>query len=171
MNIFPRRILRPDPVYTPEPDAIPVHEIDLGPLPLDTGVLPMPGSEVVATPQGAINSLMAIRRSFPNLAIIPFPRSVVVVALTANNAKEIMFPDGTVLFQLFSNGNFYASINGNADIATAATETNSRALFKPTDMLFHTMGKNISVITADANVIVSAACWTPDQFPAYSEQG
>jgi hypothetical protein len=145
---------------------VPVDEIDLGPLGPEFALTPSPTS--IATPQGARTDLAAMLRDFPNLEIAPFPHCAVVALLTANQARELVFPNGTALFRLSSNGNFYACASGNAEIPTAGNEFSNRSIWRPVDQFFFTMANSISIITADANVVVQAACWLPTQFPSYT---
>lgn len=149
----------------PSPAFVPAEPADVGPLPTELGVTPYPG--VVQTPLGPRNDLLALQQAFPNIPIIPYPVSVVGVLLAANVAQEIAFPSGTCLFRLHGAGNWFASLQGNAEIVSAGNVGASKSVYKPDHTYFFTMASSISVISPDANTYVQAMCWTPSQLPAY----
>lgn len=141
------------------------REIDFGELPTTLGASPFPG--VATVPQGPRNDLASIRMQFPFVPIMPYPAPAAGVILAAGAAQDIVFPQGTCVFILSGNGDYYASVQGAAELPTAANVGQNKSVFRPEFAWFYTQAKSISVIAPNANTYVQALCYIPTQLPSY----
>jgi hypothetical protein len=137
---------------------------DIGPLPTDIGVMPAPG--VVAPPQGPRTDLQALRQQFPFVPIMPFPSIITGVVLAAGVAQEIKFPTSGCVFILSGSGDYFASLQGNATIPSAA-DASPGSIYRPEFSWFYTLASGISVIAPNANTYVQAAIYVPADLPSF----
>ncbi len=135
----------------------------IGEVPEETAIAPF---DTIITPNGPITSLMQLRNEFPFVPIMPYPNLMAGVVLAAGVAQDLNFPDGTQLFILSSNADFYACIHGSAELPTAANVQNNRSVFKPDYCWFYANARNISVIAPNANTFVQALCYAPTKLPS-----
>lgn len=114
--------------------------------------------DTVYAPQGPYSNLIALRMQFPHLEIVPWPPRAKSIALTANVAQDLTFPDGTVAIILRGNNDYYVSNAGNADIPTANND--SQSVYKPEGYVMYTGNlRSLSIIAPNGGTIVTALCY------------
>jgi hypothetical protein len=138
----------------------------------EESALTAPDRSTNLTPQGPVNNLMSLRAQFPFLPILPLPTAYESVHLAANTAEDIAIPSGASLMLLRGNADYYVATNGNAEVPSAtntagnAGSNRAKSFYAPQGILLYVSGVNsISVISPDADTIVTACFWSPDQMP------
>jgi hypothetical protein len=137
--------------------------IDLGELPTTMGALSYPNQPT--TPLGPRNDLLDLRSQFPFVPIMPWPVGVIGVIAGPTAPSDMVFPDGTVAFILSGNGDYYASMQGPAEIPTVANLQQNKSIFRPEFSWFYTKSNRISIIAPNANTHVQALCVIPSRMP------
>jgi hypothetical protein len=141
---------------TPEPTPG-FAEMDLPP------DLPAPGRWLAA-------ELMRARSNLPFVPLMPFPAWARTVILAANVAQDIVLPDDAafIRFACQSGVDFYASLQGNAEVALAGTVDNPTIVERVTSILNPHNGapiyyvrnqKTISVASPTLNCVVCVHAW------------
>lgn len=154
-----------NPVVMPFLGMMPDELLPFSPVPEETAIGERSTSEMF-TPQGPRNLLMQMRAMFPNLPILPIPGKVSSIYLTANFARDIAIPDGSVLAILFGNGGYYMSAQGNAELPTTANEFMSSSMYAPEGYAFFVGGKRaLSFISATTGTIVSMLTYSFTELP------
>lgn len=107
--------------------------------------------------------LATLRAQHPYIPIFRYPDSVLAYALTANQAQEVVIPDGAKLIRFVGKGDYYVQRNGNAAVPTTTANTDTKttgAMYKPEFAFFSADElRSLSIITADAGVIVTVLCF------------
>lgn len=165
-------------IFTNDPNLM--MGLGLGPqsfseIPEETAVAPMEGGQQLLTPQGPITDLMSLRSRFPFLPIMPIPPEAASIILdTANVAKDMPIPDGSVLGVFSCTAPVFVSRNGNAEVPSLTNtgmvqdSVQSKSFLLPDKLFvsFYVSGiRSLSFANATANTIVSGMFYTPDQYP------
>lgn len=129
-----------------------------------------PDGSTLYTPRGPINDLMSLRQRFPFLPILPLMGEGVAVFLAAGVAQDLQIPDGASLMCIRGNNDFYISVHGNAEVPTATNAvpgpSQTKSFYAPQGFLYFVGGlSNFSVVAPNANTIVTACFYSPDQMP------
>lgn len=121
------------------------------------------GAQSDLTPFNPKEDLAMLRHNFPFLPILPYPTKTLTLTLAANVARDFNFPSEIVMAWLRCPGNFYACINGNAEIPTLANEAVCMSVFKPTEYPLYIGSANSISVISDMAITVQAMCWAREQ--------
>ena len=136
--------------------------VPLGEIPEETAIVPFGQA---FTPNSPVNMLHQLRGEYPFVPIMPFPSQVVNLVLTVGVARDMIFPEGTSLFILSANADFYACSHGNAEIPTLANEQTNKSIFRPEFCWFYANQRSLSLIAPASNTFVQALCYVSTRLP------
>lgn len=125
-----------------------------------------PATNEPFAPQGPVNMLARLRYEFPYVPFVPFPNQVRTIALTQNQPRDIIIPDGAAAIKFFGSGAYYVSNQGNAEIPTVANDFTSQSVYKPEHFAFYVAGvRTLSLISPDAGCVVTMIAFVPKEMP------
>lgn len=136
--------------------ADPSTFIDLSTVPGETAIGTQLNQEMYMQ-QGPHNDLIAMRIQFPYLEIVPFPARAKSILCSANVARDLELPDGTVAIVIRGNDDYFVSMNGNADIPT--TDNDSQSVYKPEGYMIYVGNVHSMSVIAAQDTIVSVMCY------------
>lgn len=127
-------------------------------------------------PQGPNNDLAHLRSRFPFVPIIPIMGQYASVFLPISGvADELELPPGTTAIMFSASNDYYISLQGNAELPTAANiparKTGNpitfRSFYKPSNGILWYCGniKHISCIAPNNNTFVGAMCYITNDWP------
>lgn len=121
------------------------------------------------TPQGPVNSLMALRSRFPFLPILPFPSMVRSFNLAAGVATDLQIPPAMALGMFAGDAGYWVSRSGRAVVPVTGVANGdiggSQSIYSPDGLYFYLNGITEFSLISTAGANVSLMLWAINELP------